>query len=428
MTRRRGIPDGKAVLMTRQSTDRSLLGPNQVLLLACARRELKPFHLRQIQAACARGVSWDALTDLAQAHGIGYFVSHHLRQLAGANFLPLPEAFLRRLQENARQMAAHALVLLHYQGRLAEAWERAGIPILWLKGLALSDQLYGRCEARQAGDLDVLVDPAYLARAEEDIRHLGLERWGHATPGLDGHPASAHHRVWCGNVINDWTLSVELHHRLSGPPLCQPPPADLLRRSRVMSLQGRPMRVPGREDELLILCLHAHQHHFACLRSLMDVAEYVQRFGSELDWRLILTRASRYRCRGRVSAALLLADRVLGFRQPSDGLPRRLPLTVIQRWAVRDLSRAALLEAEAQTDRFRQLRLALLMDHWRDVVELVLPHVVPPTSYLRAICPQPWARWPGLAHFWYLAWVGRQLVRDAWRKGWTAAHTSPKRR
>src|SRR5262249_13923132 len=141
---------------------------------------------------------------------------------------------------------------------------------------------------------------------------LGFERFRTAQAGMEFHPMAVHHTMWCARVLPDWQLVVELHERLSGPASCQPPAADLLQRSQLIPFQGQEFRVPSLEDELLILCLHTHHHHYALLRCFMDVAEFVARSRDKIDWRERGARARQYRCQGRLRAALDVADALLG--------------------------------------------------------------------------------------------------------------------
>ena len=72
-----------------------------------------------------------------------------------------------------------------------------------------------------------------------------------------------------------------------------------------------------------------------------------------------------------------------------------------QLWAVRGLSEVRLGQLGGEEDRPRTLRLTLLMDRWRDVFALLRVGLFPPSEYLRALYPAPWAAWPGLARACY---------------------------
>jgi len=321
-----------------------------------------------------------------------------------------------RIQQDLWQETAHALVLREQQLRLNAELARACLPALWLKGLVLADRLYGRFEARHCGDLDLLVDPADVSRAEELLARLGFERFRPAEAGKEYHPLAAHHSLWCARVLPDWLLIVELHHRLSGPCRCQPAAAELLRRSQVIEFHGQEMRVPSLEDELLILCLHAHHHNFALLRCLMDVAEFVRRFHDEIDWPRLIQRARESRCFGRLRGTLEITDAVLGLEDHARVLEQMPSLTTRQHWAINTSRAAALLDPRIQQNDFFQARFALLMDSWRDAIRLLAPRLFPSQDHVRDICPPFCRRAPGFPHAYYYLHSAGQMLKTSSKK------------
>lgn len=385
------------------------LTAEQSILLTCARNKLEASHVEIISESVKRGVDLDRLWISACRHGIGYFVAQHLRTLAESDAsLELPANFLTRMRKEVWQMAVRSLELFESQRRLESEFTSAYVPVLWLKGLALSDQLYGRIEARQSGDLDLLVRPADLEQAEKCLFRAGYSPLLSSKTGKDQHVMNAHHTTWsfCDSAIQP--LPVELHHRLSGPADCQPPADDWFRRSRNVQVRDAEFRVPSRVDELVLLCLHAHHHNFGHLRNLMDIAEYWLRFGSEINKETLMLQAQESRCAGRVGAAFALAKRAIQPKLPS---LNRL-LRTRQRHVTDRMPLTALLDVDGDDNDFRRLRLSLLMDGWRDTLRLIGPHIFPPRDYVRIICPQPWGNWPGVARVYH---VGR-LVWRAWAR------------
>lgn len=387
----------------------SRLTAAQTILLACARSELTSEYVRRISAAVAEGIAWDDLWKLACAHGVGYFVGQHLLRLSQSGEIALPAEVESRMRKDLWHISVHAEVLLGSQLRLAEELDRANLPVLWLKGLALSEQLYGRPEARQSIDLDLLAEPEQFPQVEECLLRIGCRRRPSGTPGEEEHTMGVHHSTWSFRISEEQETPIELHQSLGGPACCQPDPAGMMRRSRQVPLQGRLVRAPSLEDELIVLCLHAHHHNFGLMRLWMDVAEYVKKYHSRLDWPKFFELARTSRVQGRVCAALMLADAILGL---GVSLPSEVQLTALQRWAVRDVTAADVLDPAADHDQddFRRVRLALLMDRWSDVARLLGPHLLPSRRYLRAVYPQPWARLPGVARLYHLARIASRFL------------------
>jgi len=420
---------------------RQNLSPEQELLLICARSTLRPDHVAQIRQLLGLGIIWDSFWPLVRAHGVGYFVGHHLKSAISdskseirnpksesnpkheirisqdritqgsdlghsdlafvSDFEFRISDFLFRIQQDIWQETAHALVLRDQQLRLNLELERAAIPAVWLKGVVLAERLYGRFDARHCGDLDLLAQPSDIPRAEELLTRLGFERFRPKEPGKEYHPMAAHHSMWCARALPNWTLVVELHHRLSGPSSCQPSVTDMLQRSQLVEFHGQQMRVPSLEDEMLILCLHAHHHNYASLRCLMDLAEFVRRYHDQIDWPRLLKEASVCRCLGRLRAALEIAHELLGLENHRDVVSVLPQLSPRQQMAFRGLSLPSLLDPRTQQDDLTQARFSFLMDSLADFYRLLAPRLFPEKRHVRTICPPFLRRTPGLPHVYY---------------------------
>src|SRR5262245_28336857 len=69
---------GFFVAMAIRLRDCKNLSPEHDLLLACARSRLGQEHLARIKKALREGIDWEFFWPLARAHGVGYFIAHHL--------------------------------------------------------------------------------------------------------------------------------------------------------------------------------------------------------------------------------------------------------------------------------------------------------------------------------------------------------------
>jgi hypothetical protein len=395
------------------------LSPEKALLLTCARRTLQADHVQRLGAAVRQGIDWNLFWSLARAHGVGFFVGTHLLPADAPpstngelSLLNEPE-FIRRVKHDLWQETAHALVLREHQLRLNAELTRSGIQALWLKGLVLSERLYGRLEARHCGDLDLLVAPSDVPQVEELLTQLGFQRYRSGEAGKEFHPMAAHHSIWCAHVLPDWVLMVELHHQLSGPSSCQPSATDLFLRSQLVRFQGQECRVPSFEDELLILCLHAHHHNYALLRCLMDVGEFVRRYSNQIDWGKLVRQARRARCLGRLLGGLEITDTVLGLKHHREVFSLLPTLKPCQRLALRRLSLASLLDPRSQQDDLLQARFSLLMDSWADSARLLAPRLFPSRAHARSLCPPFLRRASGLPHVYYYLHSANQLLQRA---------------
>ena len=130
---------------------------------------------------------------------------------------------------------------------------------------------------RQIADLDLLVEPANLARADALLAGLGYVR---QTAGTIESLACAQELVYVRNCVTP-AFYVDLHQRLL-PYVRRDPLA-----TRVFAAGMT------RENLLLYLCANQITHRFARLRYLCDVAACLECEGASVDWDEFLDAARR---------------------------------------------------------------------------------------------------------------------------------------
>ena len=180
-------------------------------------------------------------------------------------------------------------------GRVLEGLGRAGCPAIPLKGVALSESLYGDAALRVSADLDILVPRECVARAWTVLGELGyvmaddeqrveaselgllLEsniEYAFASPEAAGCPVELH-----------WDIAWRWPH---GAPAI----ADLWADARPRPFRGAPAHALGPEWELLYLAVHAARHRWESLKWLVDIHEICRRGG--LDWEKVRAKADRF--------------------------------------------------------------------------------------------------------------------------------------
>lgn len=216
------------------------------------------------------------------------------------------------LQSAARaQLASGARVKRLTLGVLDALSEVAVTPTV-LKGYGLASRLFpAQPLGRPSSDVDLLIHPDEVPRAEACLERLGLQP--RAIPGVEDAALEHHHFAWSGP-----SGLVELHFRLFvsfGRSVFDD--EGLRGRCREGALDGRRVLWLGSEDEFLYLAVHAANHGFLRLSWLVDLARYVEKFPS-LDWSAMQRRAQRAGLLSPFLAALELTERLLGVPLPSD--------------------------------------------------------------------------------------------------------------
>lgn len=241
----------------------------------------------------------------------------------GAQLAQLPPTLAAEVAQAHRRGVVASLAQAGAGLEVIQAFERAGIPCLPLKGQVLSWRLYGAIGVRHSGDIDVMVDPATVLPAVEVLLGLGYR----STVPL---PTSA--LYWRGlmrtrhhtNFRDARGNYVELHwrtdplRRTSLPPLAQLLPGlGIIADGPFKGLRQLPL-------ELLRHSLATHAGRSRCARWKWgyDLLEIVGADGaSPWDPRIIATQDPYTRHVLRSMAAQL---RVPGWRRsPADALACR---------------------------------------------------------------------------------------------------------
>jgi hypothetical protein len=202
----------------------------------------------------------------------------------------------KRLLENLRREALASAVLDELARELMSA--SVAMPVGLLKGTALWGDLY-RPGEREVTDIDLFVGQRDEARLLEILSKLGFSRQERS------HERASRFKTVClSERYGD--LSLEVHTKL----WWREPPG--------FEWQWRPsLRAPFSrltlEDQLLHLCGHwIAQHTMISLHWLLDIALFIEQYGSQLDDVKLLARAREL----RISRAVETARRICNWREP----------------------------------------------------------------------------------------------------------------
>jgi len=223
----------------------------------------------------------------------------------------VPDDVRRQLAQQSRSIARRNIGLTRELVRLLAVLEQHRIPAIPFKGPALAATLYGDLSLRQFSDLDILVPPEQLERAQSLLRQAGYQ----PAPGLDGPHQREYRRALHNHHLQmvraNLPVTVELHwlvaakrffdaaddpgwwHNLAG-----------------IHLAGTPARSFGPQDLLLLLCMHGSKHGWDRLSMVCDVAELLRR-QEEANGAALLARAAELRLTRLALLGLALAHTLL---------------------------------------------------------------------------------------------------------------------
>jgi len=283
-------------------------------------------------------LDWGRVVRLARFHRVQGLVWNAFARKRMA----VPEEAAVPLAADAQAIAADNLSVAVESRDLLNAFQRAGIPVLFLKGLTLAALAYGSVSTKSSADIDILI-------AESDVGHTAalLSAIGYqlTVPRLAGADAALrswhrHHKesVWVHHARG---TQIDLHTRLADNPMLIPQ-VGMNSPSRDVEVAPAVILPTLEEDELFAyLCVHGSSSLWFRLKWVADFAAFIERkSGAELSR---LYRRSQELGAARTSGeALLLADALFGSLEDAAELRAQLlkdrPAHRLFRAAVRQLA------------------------------------------------------------------------------------------
>jgi Uncharacterised nucleotidyltransferase len=262
-------------------------------------------------------LDWDRVLGQARRHRLAPLLSRHLES-AG---LDVPEAVRAELVRERQRTAAGNMRLLAGARTIVAAFDREGVRVIALKGLALLEETYDDLSLRPMVDVDFLVPEAAIQRAEDLVVGLGYRSARPRSEASVGPRAGKY--AYPQLTSADGVVHVDLHRHVL-------PDADF----DIGEYWGhaRPSRVgvhllPDHEDLLLHLAGHFFKDRVrrseGSLGQLADMAWLVH--AAPVDWDVVVARARAYGLHGRVFLALMATNQLLGPVVPADALEALRP-------------------------------------------------------------------------------------------------------
>jgi hypothetical protein len=289
--------------------------------------------------------------------------------------------------------AARAIRLLEIDrvtAEVADAFHRAGIRSILLKGPALARWLYDHGSERSYVDSDLLVADEHIDEATDVLSTLGFRR-----SALDLRNDWPRHAV----VFARSNVTVDLHRTLAGARVS---PSHVWRE---VSTRTTPMRVGGAEVEVLslparalVVALHAAKDGGRVGKVNRDLQRALDRVPA-MTWMEVAALAQRLQASEALAA---------GLRRIPDGaiLATRLGLPT-------SLTPDLALRARTVPPLATGIDWLMTSKGARGRASLVLRKLFPPPDFLRAWTPVARRGWPGL------------VTAYAWRPLWVAWHGIP---
>jgi Uncharacterised nucleotidyltransferase len=266
--------------------------------------------------ASTRPVDWDRFAALASQHRVEPLVWRKLRLRSE---LELPATVALRLENADQRNALHCLTLTSCLVELADRLASDGITAIPLKGVCLAARYYDAVSSRHAGDIDLLVAPEDLARADRTLKEAGCVQISSKT-----HAAVSDSFVEDPNFVHHLSyltragVPLEVHFRLNQNPALLP-----LRVSEIIACAttvrfGKTDLLAMPDDlQFLFLAIHGARHEWERLQWIYDIALMVHK-ASPGEVRAWIDLAKRYGVYNPAIQSLAMAHHLLGVAVPPE--------------------------------------------------------------------------------------------------------------
>jgi hypothetical protein len=273
--------------------------------------------LRSDRQACLpptlSAVDWHNLVELASRQDLAPLL--YWKRVKNNPPPELPEELAQALKSSYFRSLKVNAVLYDGLEKLINEFNRAGIPVMLLKGAYLAEFIYPNIAVRPMIDLDLLVHRGDLQRALEIQRKLGYTgvdaQLNQDEISLIRHvPRTVNAEV---NTELHWTLA----NAASGLNVDE---LALWQRAQSLMLNGIPTLTLSLEDLILNTCIHASYLHFFTgqARALLDLNEILRQKSSLVEWPRLLQQASAWNAERGVILMLYLAREYLGAPVPEE--------------------------------------------------------------------------------------------------------------
>jgi hypothetical protein len=293
---------------------------------------------------------------VARRHRVEGLVWNALREAAAE----VPAPIAQSLAAAAADIARQNLFIVHESLRLDALLARAGIPVLFLKGVTLARLAYGTIALKKGWDVDFIVPPASVAAAAELLRDAGYEC---TLPGPGHSPAAiaAWHRRSKESVWNHAAkqVHVELHTSLSDNGRLLPGLSATSAAQEVEIVSGRRLRTLERDRLFAYLCVHGASSGWFRLKWLADLAALVAG-EPPADVDRLYRRACEFGAGRSAALGLMLSSQLFGTALTEE-LERELRADRLNRWLVQSAIR--LMTGRNEASELHDRRLATMPIH-----------------------------------------------------------------
>ena len=283
------------------------LTPTDQLLLLSVKIHPTAADLDRMHLLIPQITDWEHLANSAIDRGMGPLLYKKLVLLTSNSMIP--ESAKQKLQSAYYLTLSRSIVMYDAFRKVAEAFIAAGIKVVALKGIYLSEWLYKDVGLRQFSDIDLLVKKADGEKCLEILANLGYTASGSSVAVMIAKESGQIH--FPPMVLHG--VSIEIHTSLDRARNGRNfNPGDFIENSVPVTINNVTIHTLDFYDLIIHLIIHLDKHFkedFVNFTGFIDIVNLLFVHEIEIDWNTLITQCSKYKCENTVFKYLLLINK-----------------------------------------------------------------------------------------------------------------------
>lgn len=255
---------------------------------------------------------WDEIVSLSSRHGLVPIVDEVLDQTS----VPVPQDITQMLRAQRRDRGIRNLRYVRRLHDIVDVFRDHDLRVIPYKGPVVAQAAYDDVSRRYFSDLDILVAEDDVVHARDLLQRRGYEQTNYAGVPPEKLMGGSVFR-WGGEfhlVDNQDEIRVELRYQFVGNAHSDSKRfIDFWQRRTSLEVAGQTLPALSPEDRVLVLLAHGTKHGWCRLSWICDIALLIQQ---ELDWDVILERATQYGWKSAVLLGLALISELTNVELP----------------------------------------------------------------------------------------------------------------
>lgn len=293
------------------------LTPEELLILTSVKLNPTKPEWERMDDLVLQVQDWDYFCTLIIERGMAPLFYKKIPLLKNKTLLPASNFQL--LQQTYFHTLSRSTLMYNAFAEIAKVLSDNYIPVIALKGIYLSEKLYGDVGLRQMSDIDLLIKPEDADKCHEIFAGLGYKSQEEELTEFEKKLEIVHFDPLVKNGI-----SVELHLKLHRDnEKYKLDTSSLWSNAKLVSINSQLVYTLDLYDTLIHLCVHVDRHAKiggVQFTGFNDIVNLLDVYNGSLDWDQLSKYCKQYNAEREVYKYLILLNKYMGACVPDNVL------------------------------------------------------------------------------------------------------------